>query len=161
MAFLSGSLGGNGGGRRGAASGGTAEFVRRRLAELAGFVLVIAALALTAALASFDKGDPSWNNAVDAPAHNLLGRFGAEIADLLLQTLGLSAGLLPVVLLAWSFRLLAGRGVAAFWMRLSLVPPTLLLASFALSLLGQPWFWPLGRVGVGGFIGDTLRRLLE
>jgi S-DNA-T family DNA segregation ATPase FtsK/SpoIIIE len=176
MAILTGSIrggsrdnGGSGGrtrtatakqGRAGSddsSSGG--GFWRRRLREIAGLLLVAAALLLVAALASYDSHDPSLNVAIDAPVHNVLGHAGAGLADMLFQLIGLSAWLLPLVLSAWAFRLLAGRAVPALWLRLLVLLPTLLLGSFALALLPRLWFWRLERVGLGGWSGDVLWEL--
>ena len=82
---------------------------------------------LALALISYNRGDPSWNHAVDALPSNILGRAGASLSDLLLQSFGLAAALLPVILLYWSVRLLLGRGLTWLWLRLLLLLPALLL----------------------------------
>src|SRR5579863_3711879 len=115
----------------------------RRMSELFGVALLAAAVLLVLAMVSYDHGDPSWNHAVDAVQRNILGFAGASLADLLFQTLGAAAYLLPLVLLDWAVRLLLGRGLAWLWLRLVLVPPALILAAFALAIVPAPAGWPV------------------
>src|SRR5260221_2180160 len=134
------------------------SFFRRRLCEAAGIVLFFAALLLAVALVSYDRDDPSWNHAAlfaDAPTHNWVGPYGARIADVLCQSLGAAPLILPLVLFAWSFRLLLYRGVAALWLRLALLPLTIVLAAGALALVPGPAGW-LARGDLGGMLGKTL-----
>jgi DNA segregation ATPase FtsK/SpoIIIE, S-DNA-T family len=127
----------------------------RRLSEAAGIVLFLAALLLAVALASYDHDDPSWNHAVDAPINNWVGPYGANIADVLCQSLGAAPLILPLVLFAWSFRLLLNRGVGALWLRLALLPVAVVLAATALALIPAPQGWLL-RGGLGGSLGRML-----
>jgi len=113
---------------------GAGAFVRRRLAELAGAALVVLAGLIAAALFTYAPEDPSFSHATDARPQNLLGHAGAAGADLLLQTLGLAAALIPLALLAWGWRLLRSRGMKLWWLRVALLPATVLLAAMALSL---------------------------
>ncbi|HVM82235.1 MAG TPA: DNA translocase FtsK 4TM domain-containing protein [Stellaceae bacterium] len=126
--------------------------VRRRLMEGAGVLLIFASLLLVAALASFDPGDPSANSAGSAHVHNIVGPLGATVADLAFQWLGLASLLLPVVLLAWAFRLLLDRGIAQVSLRLALLLPQMVLAAVAVTLLPPGLGWPV-RAGMGGVIG--------
>jgi len=134
---------------------GTGPFLRRRLIELLGLALFVAAVALLAALVSFHAADPSLNRAVDGPVANWLGRPGAYTAEFLLQTLGLAAALLPLVLAAWAGRLLRERALPRCWLRLAALPPAVLLLGAALAALPRPAAWPLGD-GLGGFLGALL-----
>ncbi len=136
------------------------SFLRRRLSEAVGLVLFVAALLLTVLLASYDHGDPSWSHAVDAPVQNWVGPYGANIADVLCQTLGAAALILPFVLFAWSFRLLLNRGLTMLWLRLVLLPPSAVLAATALAVIPAPHWWGLTRVGLGGWFGDRILSLL-
>ena len=111
------------------------SFLRRRLSEAVGLALFVAALLLTVLLASYDHEDPSWSHAVEAPVQNWIGPYGANLADVLCQTLGAAALILPFVLFAWSFRLLLNRGLTVLWLRLVLLPPSALLAARA------SWTW--------------------
>jgi DNA segregation ATPase FtsK/SpoIIIE, S-DNA-T family len=130
------------------------SFLRRRLSEALGIALFFAALLLFLALMSYDHGDPSWNHVVDAPTRNWVGPYGAHVADVLIQATGLAAMVLPLVLFAWSFRLLMNRGLSTLWLRLLLLPICVILASIALAVL--PGWWPGSEQGLGGFFGSML-----
>jgi S-DNA-T family DNA segregation ATPase FtsK/SpoIIIE len=86
----------------------------RRLNELLGLTLLVASALLLLALATYHPGDPSLDTAggvlpaqsthlaarlaSDRGAQNWTGLAGAWIADLMLQTIGIAAFLLPLVL---------------------------------------------------------------
>src|SRR5579875_2365016 len=125
--------------------------------RLAGGALLLAALFVGLALASYDPHDPSWNHAVAAPVRNLMALPGARLADALLQGFGAAAALLPLILADWSARLLTQYGLRRFWLKLLLAPWTVPLAALALSVLPAPAWWPI-RAGIGGFIGRLARQ---
>jgi DNA segregation ATPase FtsK/SpoIIIE, S-DNA-T family len=129
---------------------------RRLLFEALGLVLLVATVLLALALISYNHADPSWDHAVDALPSNILGRPGATLADLLFQSFGLAAALLPLILLYWSVRLLLGRGLDWLSLRLALLLPMLLLFALALAVVPAPRLWP-AVAGLGGFTGKLLR----
>ena len=128
------------------------EFLRRRAVEGGGLVLFALAAALGLALASYNPLDPSFNNATLEPASNAAGVVGAYIADILLQTLGLSAAALVLLLAAWGWRVIVHRGLR--WWHMVLLPVALLL--LAAVLAGGPA--GIGRLpaGPGGYLGPKL-----
>jgi DNA segregation ATPase FtsK/SpoIIIE, S-DNA-T family len=128
---------------------------KRRLLESLGWGLLLTALLLTAALLSYRPGDPSLDTAGAGPAHNLLGEDGAVLADLLRQSFGFAAFVIPIVLLGWSLRLILNRPVSNFGRKLVLLPPVLLLAALALSVPD-----PAGAVATSGVVGWGWQRLL-
>lgn len=133
---------------------GAGVFVRRRLAELIGAALVVLAGLIGAALVTYSPDDPSLSHATDARPANLLGYAGAASADLLLQTLGLASALIPFALLAWGWRLIRSRGMKLWWLRIALLPATVLLAAMALSTWTAPADWPRPLDGgLGGVVG--------
>ncbi len=79
----------------------------RRLNEVIGMVLMVAASLLFLALASYRPTDPSFNTvgAMGRPAHNWIGLLGASLSDVLLQLEGVAAFLIPVMLgvLGWTW----------------------------------------------------------
>ncbi|MGF1623533.1 MAG: DNA translocase FtsK 4TM domain-containing protein, partial [Alphaproteobacteria bacterium] len=132
-----------------------AAFVRRRIAEACGLVLMSIGAALALALLSYDSADPSWNTASDAPATNWLGVPGAYLADFLLQTIGIAAAILVMVLLAWGWRLIAQLGLAPLWLRLTALPIAMMLTAVAFSAVAAGEAWTL-RAGLGGVVGTVL-----
>ena len=71
--------------------------------DLIGFVLVMSALALVLALISFDKGDLSSHTThPNKPAHNWIGPFGAEVANLFFAAFGVGAYIVPILLVLFS-----------------------------------------------------------
>src|SRR5271165_6937603 len=81
----------------------------RRLNELIGLLMLVAAILLLLALVSYRPTDPSLNTvggyANDRPAHNWTGLVGAWISDLLLQLEGVTAFCLPLLAgaLGWTW----------------------------------------------------------
>ncbi|MEX2296446.1 MAG: DNA translocase FtsK 4TM domain-containing protein, partial [Dongiaceae bacterium] len=137
------------------------HFLRQRLAELVGLLLLLFGIGLILAIGSFHPEDPSLNRATDGVALNLLGATGAVIADLLLQSIGLAALLLALVPMVWGWKLLRHRRLHLWWLRLALLPPAPVTLAIALAGLSNPTGWPL-TVGLGGFAGDYLMaRLVE
>ncbi len=126
----------------------------RHLFEAMGLALLVAAVLLALAMVSYNSADPSANMAVDAVPRNMLGKEGAWIVDWLFRIFGMAAALAPFILLIWSVRLLLGRGLAWFWLRLLLAAPMAALAALALGVVPTPAFWPLKKEGLGGLVGQ-------
>ncbi len=89
----------------------------RRLNELVGFLLFVAAILLLLALASYSPLDPSLNTAASSPAsspaRNWVGMTGALLGDLLLQASGVSIFLAPLMLWMLGMRWFRSRAVEA------------------------------------------------
>jgi len=136
----------------------TLEMLKRRLLESLGLALLLACSLLALALATYDPPDPSLNTAVDAAPHNFLGYSGAVLADVLRQSIGFAAFLIPLVLLGWSLRLLLSRPLVSFRLKVALLPVAIVSGAFALSVLDAGTLSPDAKFG--GAIGWGLQRLL-
>lgn len=133
---------------------GAAEFLRHRLSEVVGLLLIAVAAFMLVAVAGYAPGDPSLNSAAGG-ASNPLGLPGAIAADLLLQTLGL-IGLLPAMVLGiWGVQSLRKRPPGFVWLRVCLMLVCLMLLSTASSALPVPPGWPLA-TRLGGVAGMVL-----
>ena len=132
--------------------------LKRRVFETLGFGLLLGALLVAAALFSYDPRDPSLDTSVDSGAHNFLGYDGAVLADILRQSLGFAAFVIPIVLFGWSLRLLLDRPLRSLWRKLGLLPVALVLAALALSILDQSAL--CAAPGCGGAVGWGLQQLL-
>jgi S-DNA-T family DNA segregation ATPase FtsK/SpoIIIE len=78
----------------------------KRLNEVLGFVFLALGLLVLFSLVSYRTYDPSWNTATaSARPQNLAGYAGSYLSDLLLQTFGLAALLIPVgvFVLGWKW----------------------------------------------------------
>jgi len=123
----------------------------------AGAMGLIAILLFTALL-TYSPLDPSFLNATSAPAGNWLGGAGAQLAALLLLTIGRTAALIPVVLGIWAIRLWTGS-----WDRLVIVPLRLVGAGMAAIVTTCAFLSAMpgrieGLLGHGGWLGDFLIR---
>ncbi len=132
--------------------------LQRRLREASGLALISLAMVAALALATWSVQDPSLSHATDAPVHNLLGKPGAIIADLLMQLFGLGALALLLPIAVWGYRLLGHRALSRERLRIFVwLVGAVLSAAFA-SCLPRSTHWPLPS-GLGGVIGDAILRL--
>ena len=128
-----------------------------------GLLLALVSLLLFLALATYHASDPSLNSATDpALAHaarNWIGVFGAYLGDLLLQSLGVTAFLLPLWLgaIGWSWMRSRASGPALLrWVGI-LFALTFLPALFGLL----PWHWRwLHVLPVEGVVGRLMAGVL-
>ncbi len=135
---------------------GFVEFVRRRVLQLLGLLLLAAGAMFVIALLSYDPSDPSLNTARGTGRiNNFLGRPGAVISDLSLQTLGLAAALLVPVLVAWGGRLASRHALPQPSLRIASLVFALLFGSVALAAAPAPESWPLDP-GLGGLVGTLI-----
>jgi S-DNA-T family DNA segregation ATPase FtsK/SpoIIIE len=141
----------------------------RRLNEILGLIVLVSAALLFLALATYTPTDPSFNTVGGyapgaRPAHNWTGLAGAWIADAILQTIGIAAFFLPIVLgrvgLCWARQRAAGSAKArllglALWM---------VFAPAAIGLLPHTLFWrhalPIEGV-TGRLLADTMVQYLN
>ncbi|MFY8091905.1 MAG: DNA translocase FtsK [Niveispirillum sp.] len=129
---------------------GMLMFALRRLVEGAGLLVVMLGLALLLSFLSYDSRDPSWSTAVPGdtmPVSNLLGRTGAYTSDLMLQSLGYAAYLLPLFLLGWGLRVFRHRPVRNLALRVPLALAAVLVTAMAMVCLANgnaAWGGPAG-----------------
>ena len=108
---------------------------------------------------SYNAADPSWNVASSDAPTNLLGGFGATLADVGQQSMGLAAWIGAVVMLVAGLNRASARDPlgsrAMLRLRSAVGLLGVLLLGGALASLQTPASWPLSR-GLGGFWGDGL-----
>ena len=135
----------------------------RRLNEVIGMVLLVAASLLFLALASYHPTDPSFNT-VGGQAHNWTGLVGAFLSDLLLQMEGVSAFMVPLLLAALGWTWLRGRPAGSPAAKTAGVLLYLIFAPAIFGLIPGHLRWmhalPLEGV-IGRLVGDTLIHYLN
>jgi S-DNA-T family DNA segregation ATPase FtsK/SpoIIIE len=135
----------------------------RPLNMLLGGVLLLAAVLLLLALATYHPSDPSFDSSSPltgpAASRNWIGPTGAYLSDVLLQTFGLVAFGLPLWLggLGWTWARSRNNGAA--WLRWTGVLLTLTFLPAALGLLPSHWHW-LHAVAIEGVAGRLVADLL-
>jgi DNA segregation ATPase FtsK/SpoIIIE, S-DNA-T family len=111
-----------------------------------GLVLVLVAMLVLLALATYHVTDPSWNTASGATGpeavRNWIGLFGASLSDLLLQSIGVTAFFLPLWLCGLGWTWMRSRPGGLAWLRwmgavLALVFTPAVLARLPWRLLWQ------------------------
>ena len=134
----------------------------RRLNELAGFLLFACAAILFLALVSYSPLDPSLNTAATLGPHsarNWIGLFGAMISDLMLQSVGVCAFLLPVAMTLLGMRWFKSRDVASPGAKALGAAILLVFSPALLALLPFRLLWK-SAVPVEGLLGRILGDML-
>jgi S-DNA-T family DNA segregation ATPase FtsK/SpoIIIE len=128
----------------------------RALNMFLGLVLALASLLLFLSLVTYHPTDPSLNTATDSAVphaiKNWIGLFGAGLSDLALQTLGISAFLLPLWMggLGWGW--MRSRSSGTVWLRCLGTALAILFVPSVFGLLPWHWRW-MHAVPVEGVIG--------
>ena len=134
----------------------------RRLNELAGFLLFACSAILFLALVSYSPRDPSLNTAASLASHsatNWIGLFGAMISDLMLQSVGICAFLLPLALTLLGARWFKSRDVASPAAKALGAAILLVFSPALLALLPFHLHWK-GAIPIEGLLGRILGDVL-
>ncbi len=131
-----------------------------RLNEAVAFLFLIAGLFVFFGLVSYHPLDPSWNTVTGAVKPvNLTGRVGAFFADFFLQTLGLGAYAVPVLVLLLGWMWIRSAPIEAQWAKVlgagMFVAATCTAFGFATTWQPLP-----GGIPAGGLLGLVLSEAL-
>jgi S-DNA-T family DNA segregation ATPase FtsK/SpoIIIE len=128
-------------------------------ARLRGGMTATLGVALAAAFATYKPTDASLNAAGVGDPANVLGGWGAVLADLGVQSLGVGAGLAALlIVVAGLARVADPEPDAGRWrlrLRSAIGALGVLTLAGALAWAPTPQLWPLAK-GLGGFWGDAL-----
>ena len=125
-----------------------------RLNEAVAVVFLFAGLFVFASLASYHPFDPSWDTVSFAPkAANLTGRVGALFSDLFLQSFGLAAYAIPVLMWLIGLKWIRSSPIQAPFVKT--IGAALLIGSSCAALgLGPEWKPIAGAIPAGGLVGS-------
>jgi S-DNA-T family DNA segregation ATPase FtsK/SpoIIIE len=128
-----------------------------------GLLLLLVSVILLLALATYHPADPSLNTAADQAlpqaVRNWTGLFGAWLSDLLLQSLGLAAFLLPLWLGGIGWTWMHSRPGGSPFLRWLGTLLTLVFLPAVFGLLPWHWLW-LHALPVEGVVGKLMSGLL-
>ncbi|WP_445329450.1 DNA translocase FtsK [Xanthobacter sediminis] len=131
---------------------------RRRSREIVGAGIALGGAVAVAALVTWSAADPSFSNATDSAVHNILGRPGAILADLLMQVFGLACLAVVLPLVYWGWRLVTHRPFGRARLRITAWAVGIVGACAFLSAMPRVGTWPT-TTGLGGVIGDLFVRI--
>ncbi len=135
---------------------GAGGWARRRLGDLFALILLVAAAAFTAMLATYSPQDPSLNTSGSGFYHNVFGMYGSYPADFFMQLFGLAAYLVPVIFLGWMWRTLCRQSLAPFWLRAAAALAGLFMVCMVLAAFER---WP--ELELPGPLGGAAGALLN
>lgn len=122
-------------------------------------VLLIAIVVITyTSLATYHLSDPAFNNQNGGTVQNLLGSFGADLAEAVLFGFGVSLPLFLLGWLNWGYSLIFYRTVAALKSRLFAFVVGVVTTSVFLNLVVHYRF---GNYGFGGKLTQNLTSRLQ
>ncbi len=128
--------------------------LRARGAEALGFGMLLLAALLVLSFATYVSTDPSFFNKTGEAPQNMLGYFGAYIADMLHRLLGASNWMLPLLFSVWGLRLLLRYGGNRIIPRIFLAPIALAVSALFFAAYVPPAGWAHS-YGLGGILGDA------
>jgi S-DNA-T family DNA segregation ATPase FtsK/SpoIIIE len=132
----------------------------RRLNEVVSILFLIAGLFIFFGLVSYHPLDPSWNTVSGAVKPvNLTGRVGAFFADFLLQSLGLGAYAVPILILLLGYMWSRSAPIEAQWAKV-LGAWMFLAATCTAFGFASTWQPITGSIPAGGLIGSILAEYL-
>ncbi|WP_419253352.1 DNA translocase FtsK 4TM domain-containing protein [Caulobacter sp. ErkDOM-YI] len=132
-------------------------------ARFRGGLVTVVGAGLLLAVATYNAADPSLNAATGQSPTNALGGAGAAVADIMIQSLGLSGWGASLLMLVFGVTRVSQADPAAerrdLRQRAGIGTLGLLALAGLLSAPAPPAAWPLEK-GLGGFWGDGLLHLI-
>ena len=132
------------------------NFVKNRLVELSGILLLIIGIFLLISIASYSPADPNFIYAPDdVEIKNIGGFYGSVISDFLLQSIGLISFLIVINLLDWGLTLTLKKKIRNFITKIFFTIIYIIFGSIFTSIFYNDSFWLVDN-GNGGFVGSIL-----
>ncbi len=128
--------------------------------EIAGVILIFAALFLLVSLISYNPEDPSWATSSGKKISNFGGRVGASLAEAFLQFLGVAALFFPAAFFYLGIRSSLPGEKDPLWIKIiEFILFTLIIAAI-LSLFWDTIHWSGAQMAAGGLAGSLVSGFL-
>ena len=131
------------------------DFTVKRVSEVFGITLTIAAALLLASLSSYSPEDPNFIFQNNSKIKNLLGFQGSYVSDLFLQTIGLISFLVPISIFFTGINIFRSKKILLFLDNLFFIIVYCIFGSLFFSSFYSKSFW-LVINGNGGFVGNFI-----
>ena len=132
------------------------NFVKNRLIELLGVVLILVSIFLLASIVSYSPSDPNFiYTSENTEIKNVTGFYGSVVSDFLLQSFGLVSFLLVFNFFYWGVKLTTRKTIKNFITKIFFTLNYTLFGTSVLNVLHNDSFWLVDN-GNGGFVGQTI-----
>ena len=132
-------------------------FIKNRLIEFIGILLVLLSFFFIASIASYSPGDPNFiYSPEDTDIKNIGGFYGSVISDFLLQSIGLVSFLIPINFFFWGIKLISGKKINNYIIKIFFTIIYIIFGTIVLNILFNESFWLIDN-GNGGFVGRIIK----
>ena len=133
------------------------NFVRKRLIELSGFLLILLSIFLCASIISYSPSDPNFIYLVEnEEIKNLGGYYGSVISDFLLQSIGLVSIFIVINFFSWGLKLISQKKINNFISKVFFTLIYIIFGTTVLNIFYNNSFWLIDN-GNGGFVGRIIK----
>jgi DNA segregation ATPase FtsK/SpoIIIE, S-DNA-T family len=133
------------------------NFIKKRLIEFLGAILVAISLFLFLAIASYSPADPNFIYSPEGTEiKNIVGFYGSVFADFLLQSCGLVSILFIFNFFFWGIKVLKHKTINNLLLKLFFILLYILFGTTALNIIFNHSFWLIDN-GNGGFVGRSIK----
>ena len=136
------------------------NFVKDRIIELSGILLILAGAFLSASILSYSPSDPNFiYNPDNVDIKNIGGFYGSVIADLLLQSVGLVSIFLIINLFSWGLKLISQKKIINFISRIFFTLVYIIFGTTCINITFNDSFWLIDN-GNSGFVGRVIKEYI-
>ena len=133
------------------------NFVKNRLIETLGALLVFFAIFLLISIFSYSPSDPNFiYSPENTEIKNIAGFYGSIISDFLLQSIGLTSIFLTVNFFYWGLKIIYKRKINNIVLKIFFTLNYIIFGTVVLNIFYSDSFW-LFHNGNGGFVGRIIK----
>jgi len=135
----------------------TNNFVKNRLVELAGVILVLFSIFLLLSIATYSPGDPNFIYTPEIrEIKNFGGFYGSVMADFLLQSIGIISFLIVINFFYWGLKIFKKKKVVNFISRIFYLITYIIFGTTVINTFYNDSFWLIDN-GNSGFVGHIIK----
>ena len=132
-------------------------FIKNRLIELLGILLILVSTFLLASIVSYSPSDPNFiYTPENTEIKNVGGFFGSVVSDFLLQSLGLISIFLVFNFFYWGLKLTTQKTISNFITKIFFLFTYIVFGTTVLNIFYNDSFWLIDN-GNGGFVGHVIK----
>ena len=133
------------------------NFIKNRLVEFLGVLLVFFSIFLLASIISYSPSDPNFiYTPENTEIKNIGGFYGSVISDFLLQSLGLISIFLVINFFYWGIKLITEKIINNFITKIFFTLIYIVFGTTVLNIFYNDSFWLIDN-GNGGFVGREIK----